>query len=158
MARFVFELEAVLKQRLAVEREKQLAVATLERERADLEDAIRGMQRDLTQEKQELRDQLAAEKGRPAMLDLRGVRFQAGAALRLITLAQRAVLRLAGVHKKIDAARLDLLQATTRRKAVEALKERRFEEWKHEEKRREAGEADELNVMLAARGTPEDAA
>jgi flagellar biosynthesis chaperone FliJ len=128
----------------------------LERERAELENAIRGMQRDLTQEKQELRDQLAAEKDRPAMLDLRGVRFQAGAALRLITLAQRAVLRLAGVHKKIDAARLDLLEATTRRKAVEALKERRLEEWKHEEKRREAGAADELNVMLAARGTPED--
>lgn len=155
MARFVFELEAVLKQRLAVEREKQLAVAGLERERAELEDAIRGMQRDLTQEKQELRDQLAAEKGRSTTLDLRGVRFQAGAALRLITLAQRAVLRLAGVHRKIDAARLELLQAATRRKAVEALKERRFEEWKNEEKRREAGAADELNVMFAARGTPE---
>ena len=159
MARFVFELQAVLKQRLAAEREKQLAVATLERERADLEGAIRGMQRDLTQEKRELRDQLAAEKDRPAMLDLRGVRFQAGAALRLITLAQRAVLRLAGVHKKLDSARLELLEATTRRKAVEALRDRRFEEWKHEEKRKEAGAADELNVMLAARGSgraPED--
>src|SRR5262249_51621641 len=95
---------------------------------------------------------LAAEKDGPAMLDLRGVRFQAGAALRLITLAQRAVLRLAGVHKKLDAARLELLEATTRRKAVGALRERRLEEWKHEEKRREAGAADEVSVMFAARG------
>src|SRR5690242_8497657 len=107
MSKFIFELEAVLKQRLAVEREKQLAVATLERERAELEESIRGYQRDLTLEKEELRDQLAAEKsGGATLLDLRGVRFQAGASLRIITLAQRAVVRLAGTHKKIDVARL----------------------------------------------------
>lgn len=151
MPKFVFNLEAVLKQRLAAEREKQLAVAALERERVDLESVIRGYQADLTQEKQELREQLATEKGGPTSLDLRGVRFQAGAALRLITLAQRAVLQLAGIHKKLDRARLELLEATTRRKAVETLKERRYEEWREEEKRREAAAADELNVMHAAR-------
>jgi flagellar export protein FliJ len=156
MARFIFELEAVLKQRLAAEREKQLVVAALERERAELEQAIRGFQLDLTREKHELHDQLSGAREGSTILDLRGVRFQAGAALRLITLAQRAVLRLAGVHKKLDVARLTLLEATTRRKAVETLKERRFEEWRQEQKRREAAAADELNVMFAAR--PEDPA
>jgi flagellar export protein FliJ len=150
MAKFIFELEAVLKQRLAVEREKKLAVGALERERAEIEEGIRLYQGDLVRERQELRDQLSTAKG-AAVLDLRGVRFQAGAALRLITLAQRAVLRLAGVHRKLDAARLELLEATTRRKAVETLKERRFEEWRHEQKRKEAAAADELNVILAAR-------
>ena len=151
MPRFIFELEAVLKQRLAVEREKQLAVATLERERSTLEQAIREHQRDLTLEKEELREQLAGEKEGGTLLDLRGVRFQAGASLRIITLAQRAVVRLAGVHKKLDVARLALLEAATRRKAVETLKERRFAEWRAELKRRENAAADELNVMLAAR-------
>jgi flagellar export protein FliJ len=159
VARFIFQLEAVLKQRLAIEREKQLAVAALERERTGLEDLIRSYQRDLTQERQELRDQLAAEREGGTLLDLRGVRFQAGAALRMVTLAQRAVLRLAGTHKKLDAARLELLEATTRRKAVETLKERRLEEWRQEQKRREGAAADELNVMFAARaGGPEDVA
>ncbi len=161
MAKFVFQLEAVLKQRLAVEREKQLVVAGLEQERAVIEGAIRALQLDLTQEKKELHDQLTVERvsgrGRAVgvtggtTIDLRGVRFQAGAALRIITLAQRAVLRLAGVHKKLDAARLALLEAATRRKAVETLKERRYAEWLEEQKRRENAAADELSVMLAAR-------
>jgi flagellar export protein FliJ len=145
--RFIFDLEPVLKHRLAIERQHQLAVATLERERSVLEEEVRGYQCDIVREKQDLREQLDSA----ATLDLRGVRFQAGASLRLITLAQRAVVRLAGLHKRIDAARLDLLQAAMRRKAVETLKERRSEEWKHEQKRRESAAADELNVMHAAR-------
>jgi hypothetical protein len=153
VARFLFELEAVLKQRLAEEQQRQLAVAALERERAMLEDLIRGYQRDLTQARDELRDQLAgASAGRPAALDLRGVRFQAGASLRLVTLAQRAVLQLAGVHKRLDAGRLLLLQATTRRKGVEILKERRHEEWKYRQKKLEEAATDELSVVRASRG------
>jgi len=151
MPRFVFELEAVLKQRLAEERERQLAVATLERERQQLEELLRSYQRDLTGERDELRDQLAATQAGAATLDLRGVRFQAGASLRLITLAQRAVLQLAGVHKKIDAARLLLLQAAMRRKGVEMLREKRYEEWKLEQKRKEEASLDELNVVRASR-------
>lgn len=151
MPKFVFKLEAVLKQRLAEERERQLAVAALERERQQLEDLIRSYQRDLTSERDELREQLTGERMGTATLDLRGVRFQAGASLRLVTLAQRTVLQLAGVHKKIDAARLLLLEATTRRKGVEMLRERRLEEWKLEQKKREEAALDELNVVRAAR-------
>ena len=155
MARFIFELEAVLKQRLAEEREHQLAVAALEREKSLLESSIRAYQQDLSVERDELRDQLASG---PATLDLRGVRFQAGASLRLIALAQRAVLQLAGLHKRIDAARLKLLQATMRRKGVEMLKERRLEEWKLRQKKAEEAALDELNVVRAGRPDPDEVA
>ena len=84
--------------------------------------------------------------------DMRGVRFQAGAATRLIASAQRAVLELAGVHKRLEAARAVLLEATKRRKAVELLKERRFEEWQQEQARREAAATDEIAVMRAGYG------
>ncbi len=151
MARFVFKLEAVLRQRQAEERRHQVVVAALENERRSIEELIRTYQRDLTHERQELRDQLNGERSGGTMLDLRGVRFQAGASLRLITLAQRAVLQLAGVHKKLDAARLALLQAATRRKAVEKLRETRHEEWSEEQKRIEESVADEISVMRAAR-------
>jgi flagellar export protein FliJ len=89
---------------------------------------------------------------RRSPMDLRGVRFQAGASLRLVTLAQRAVLQLAGVHKRLDAARLLLLQATTRRKGVEILKERRHEEWKYRQRKLEEAATDELSVVRASRG------
>lgn len=155
LAKFVFELEAVLKKRLAEERERQLAVAALERERAQLEEQIREYQRSLAQEREELRDQLA---GGAAKLDLRGVRFQAGASLRLVTLAQRAVLQLAGVHKKIEVARAQLLQATMRRKGVEMLKQRRWEEWRENQKKLEEAVLDELAVVRAGRSRADEVA
>ena len=150
MAKFVFQFEAVLKQRRAVERARQLAVASIERERLALEDTIRAMQRQIVREKEDLREQLlAAREG--ARVDLRSVRLQAGASLDAVAMTQRAVLQLAGVHSRLDAARLQLLDAATKRKSVEMLKERRFEEWKAEQAAIEGRMLDELSVMRAAR-------
>lgn len=148
MARFVFEFEAVLKQRLAEEREKQLAMAVVERERLSLEDQLRGTQGEIEQEKDELRSALGG-----GAVDVALVKQQAGAALGRVKRAQQLVLKLAGVHKKLDAARMELLVATTRRKAMETLREKRLEAWKAEIARREAGEIDEITIMRAARGT-----
>jgi flagellar protein FliJ len=51
---------------------------------------------------------------------------------------------------------LDLLEATKRRKAVELLRERRFEQWRLDLERRETAAVDELAVMRY--GRKEDAA
>lgn len=147
MARFVFEFEAVLKQRKAEEREKQLVMAAVERERLALEDQIRGAQREIEAEKGELRAALAG-----GGVDLRGVRQQAGAAMGRLKLAQQLVLRLAGVHRRLDSARMELLLVTTRRKAVEMLRERKLEAWNVERNRLEAAAMDEITIMRAARG------
>lgn len=150
MAKFIFQLESVLKQRRAVERERQLIVAAAERERVTLEDQIRGYQAEISRERDELRDQLAG-RTESALLDLRGVRFQVSSTLRIMTLAQQAVLKLAGVHRRIEAARAQLLEATTARKAVEKLRERRLEDWRDEQRKIEAAALDELAVMAASR-------
>lgn len=167
MAGFVFELEAVLDQRLMVEQQKRLVVAALERERLSIEGVIRGCQRAITRERDDLRARLrtAQRDGRGETLrsdlgaaaaggdglDMRSVRLQAAASLQFVAKAQRAVLQLAGVCKRLDAARLELLGAATRRKAVELLRERRREEWRTEQARREDAALDELNVMRASR-------
>lgn len=156
MARFVFQFEAVLKQRRAVERARQLAVAAIERERLSLEETIRAMQRQIVREKEDLREQLLATR-RGARVDLRSVRLQAGASLDAVARTQRAVLQLAGVHSRLDAARLQLLEAATKRKSVEMLKERRFEEWKAEQAAIESRMLDELSVMRASRRDSADA-
>ncbi len=145
MARFRFQLQAVLQHRLRLEQEQQRVVAELESTRATLEGTIRSCQDALVRERSEMRSMLQAA-------DMRGVRFQAGAATRIIASAQRAVLELAGVHKRLEAARAVLLEATKRRKAVDLLKERRFEEWRYQQARREAEATDEIAVMRAAHG------
>jgi flagellar export protein FliJ len=150
MARFVFEFEAVLKQRLADEREKQLAMAVVERQRLAIEAQLRGTQGEIEQEKESLRTALGS-----GAVDLPAVRQQAGAALGRVKRAQQLVLKLAGVHKALDAARMELLLATTKRKAMETLRDRRLEAWKAELSRKEAGELDEITIMRAARGRDE---
>ncbi len=150
MARFVFRLEAVLTQREAEERRAQIAVGALERERLAIESEIRMLQGTLVAEKMDLRESLRDER-EERVVDLRHVRLQASAALHVVNRAQRAVIRLAGVHARLDAARLELIRATTKRRAVEMLKQRKFEAWREEVKRRELAAGDELAVLHAAR-------
>lgn len=151
MARFVFELQAVLKQRMAVERERQLRVATIERERLEQEERIRSIQRQIEAEKRELAVYLNAFKGGESAggsgVDVRGVRMQANSSLSLISRAQREVYVLAGIHARLDEARLALLEATTAREAVEKLKERRLLAWREAQNSLESRALDEMAVM-----------
>lgn len=145
MAKFVFELEAVLKQRRAIERERMVALAEVERARIALEQRLRAIHERSLEERAELSGQLASH----GVIDLRGVRFQTTAALKTRAYAQQLALQLAGVHKRIEVARRDLLEATMRRKAVETLKERRWEAWRDEQRRIDARAMDEIATMRA---------
>lgn len=147
MARFLFKLEAVLKQRRAVERARQVVVAGLEGQRLALEDQIRAAQARITAERQEMRACLAPG----ASVQVRAVRMQAGASLHAMGEAQRAVLKLAGLHRQLDTRRRELLDATTKRKAVQTLRERRLTAWRLDQKRLDDAAADELTVMRTGR-------
>lgn len=145
MAGFRFALQPLLKARRHQEQTAQLGVAELERERLTVEDRIRRKQRALSSGRRDLRTSLTGH------LHLASLRGHAGSALRLMRDAQRDVLELAGVHKRLDAARATLLVATTSRRAVELLKQRRLEAWQRREDRRETDALDELAVFSAAR-------
>ena len=159
MARFVFELEALLRKRLHDEREQTGRVAAIERERIALEAEIRGYQSTIVEEKRDLARRLSSERAgdgageawRGGGVDLRAVRMQANASLSLIDRAQRAVLRLKAVHDRLDAARLELVDLTTKRRAIELLKEQRFEAWTRERLKREQAELDEIAVLRHGR-------
>lgn len=140
MARFRFQLQAVLEHRERIERDRQKVVAELESQRVSLEHVIRRCQEGLVDERTHLRGMLERS-------NLRDVRFQVAASARLTGTAQRAVLELAGVQKRLEAARASLLDAAKQRKAVELLKERRLDEWKQTQGRLEAAAIDELAVM-----------
>lgn len=152
MAKFVFNLEAVRKQRSALEKQRMVAVAEIERERLALESRIRAAHESVEAERLELREQLSGlGDGEARHVDLRGVRFQAGAAVVLRARTQQLVLQLAGLHKRLERAREELRQAVAARKAVDLLRDKRFEEWKREQTQREAMMLDELATMRAAR-------
>lgn len=150
---FKFRLQPVLNQREAVEQERQLRMAEIERERVAAEMRLRGFQLAIASSKQDIRRELgaggAASKG--AGVSLAAVRLQANASLHLHAKAQHAVLELAGVHRRLETARAELLAAATARKAVDLLKQRQHEQWRTEQVRKGQAEIDEINMIRAAR-------
>lgn len=155
MAKFRFPLEAVLKYREHVERQKMLGVARLEVERRAGARVISEYQRQIREGKDDLRRVLspAGEGGesREGGVDTKGARLQAAASLHLQLKAQRAAVSLAGVLKRLGDARAELSAAAVERRAMEKLRENRMESWRLEEGRREGNMLDEIGTLGAAR-------
>lgn len=153
MPAFRFNLQAVLDQRERTERDRRLVVAALERERIELESSIASSQRAISATKEDLREALGGSAGGP--INPRSVRLQAGASLHLQARTQRLALRLAGVYQRLEAARIELREASASRKAVELLRERRRDEWRTRLRRAENAELDEIVTMRHSRNTQE---
>lgn len=147
MAKFRFQLQPVLDHRIAIERERMRALGELERDRLRLEARLRELRETAAVEREDLR---AALGGQAGPVDLTRVRLQAHTGFRCANEEHRTILALAGVFERITRARQLLLEATTRRKGVELLKEKRLQEWRDEENRREDALLDEITVTRAA--------
>ena len=124
---------------------RQIAVADLERQRLDLEDSLRRQQQFISAGKRSLQDRLLGS------VDITALRMHAGSTIQLMRRANQIVLELAGVYKRLDAARGELIEATKDRRAIELLRERRFEQWKAAINKAEDAAIDELAVQAAAR-------
>lgn len=145
MPKFRFKLDPVLAMRERTERDRQADLARVQAERQQLEDQLRGIQEQIREGKDLWRTSLTGS------VDPRAARQTAGASLHLQARAQRVVLQLAGVHKRLEAARLALVEAAKERRAVELLKERRREEWEKAISRAEDAAVDDLAVLRAGR-------
>jgi flagellar FliJ protein len=145
MAKFRFELQAVLNARLRAEELQQRRVAELEASRRKLEDGLRARQARIGESRAQLRGRLMGAID-PSML-----RGQANASLAGMRDAQRVVLELAGIHRRLQSVMAELRAASRDRRAVEILKERRFEDWRREQDRREQAELDEIAMIRGSR-------
>lgn len=154
MARpFMFNLQPVLEQRKRREDACQHAVMELERRRVEVESRIRRIQAGIASAHHEMRDLVASERraGQGRGVPIGDVRLAASAAMGLVARAQRSVIELAGLHEKLNAARIELIRASADKKAVERLRERRHESWRREQSRREIAELDDITMARVAR-------
>ena len=145
MPRFRFKLQPVLDARKRAEDLRRRDVAELESERQRLEESLRRRQESIVNARGDARENLVGVV-RPHRL-----RAAANAAMSMMRDAQRSVLELAGVHRRLDAARAVLSDASRERRAIELVKERRFEEWKTAIERREQADLDEIATNEGAR-------
>lgn len=126
-----------------------IRVSALEREKLELESRIRSLHDQAGRARSDLRECLS---GAGRDMAQRGVRLQANAAFSLHGQTHASAITLAGVLRRLEAARGELMAATTARKAVERLRERRFEEWSLAHRAAEARGADDLATIAFGRG------
>lgn len=150
MPRFRFELQPVLDARKRAEDARRLEVAELEAERVSLEDGLRRRQRSIVESRSDARDELVGR------VDPDRLRATANASLAVMRDAQRTVLELAGVHRRLEAAQRRLQEASRDRRAIEIVRERRFEDWKQAIDRREQAALDEIATIRGARSVRDD--
>lgn len=151
MKKFVFELESVLRLREHEERERQLDLARVEREREALERRLREVHESARAEREALR----ADLSRGGSVKVSDVRARSAAGMHLLVVAQRLAVELAGSMERCRASRSKLAEATAARRAVDLLRERRYEAWRREALKREQAELDDLSMSMgrAARST-----
>lgn len=140
--RFRFPLDPLLRLRRRDEEAAQRAVADLERQRRDLESALRDHQQRMESGRQSARDLLIGR------LDLRTVRGQAQHSLHLMKRTNQIVLQLAGVHRRLKQACAVLTERRRDRRAIELLREKRLAEWRAEHRWSEQAVLDDLAACL----------
>jgi flagellar export protein FliJ len=148
---FEFELQTVLEHRERLERARQAEVAAIEAQRMAVESDVRAIQDQMAAGRRELRTQLSGQGPGQASVAIGAVRLAANSSLHDLIRLQRAAIELAGVHQKLSRARQALLKASIQRKAVQTLRDRRYNDYRKRLARREADELDDLMVM---RGGP----
>lgn len=151
-ARFEFKLEPVLRQRQMIEDERQRDLAKVLREKHIIENQLRRAQDDIRADKQTITTALIGH------VDVQRIRTHGAAVARAGFQAQQLAVKLVHVHRQIEHARAELLEATKGRKAVELLKQRQYERWKLEQTQREQRLNDELGTQAYIRQSREDAA
>ena len=145
MARFQFKLDPVLFKRRAEEDGCQRDLAKSLRQRMVLRDQLRMMQQAIGQSKQQLAGGLQGQ------VDVSQVLQFAQYSGQVTHRAHAFVVRLSVVEKQIDAGRNRLMEATRARKALEILRDRRYQQWRRQTQRREDAQMDELAVQRHGR-------
>jgi len=150
MAKFIFKLEALLKQRKREEQECQRLLAEQAAVVNTAQDAVRRINETIQSGHENVRQHL---KGPLDMGFLTAHRRFMGAMQRqTLDLVQKAAL----AQKRLEEARVRLVEAARRHKAIEILREKQFERWRAEQARVETVLSDEIGNQLAYHNASED--
>ena len=146
MARFVFQLEGVLRHRERIEQDRQRALAVVLAEMTRLDRELQAMNQELQQSTADVRDHHLV--GRLDMQYLAAHRrYMLGMQRKVIALAEKM-----GEQKVlVDRARESLAEASKQKKIIEKLRERQYQQWRAAQERREANALDELTTQMSYR-------
>jgi len=144
MPRFIFRLQGVLRQRRQIERQKQRDLAIAQAQQQQMEQELRNVNDAMKTATEQLRrDHLSGP------IDVTYLTAHRRFIVAMQRKGQSLVQRIAQQQRVTDAARLALVEAAKQRKAIEKLRERRWEQWLADQNRRETIELDEISQQMA---------
>jgi flagellar protein FliJ len=149
MAKFVFQLEGILRQRKNAEQQKQREMAAIAAIVAAYEAELRKVDAEVRASEQDLRDnRLLGKLDLPFLAAHR--RFSFAMQRKAVNIAQQ----MATVRKQLDEARRILVDAAKARKVIEKLRENQFTNWRQDMARRETAQLDEVAMQMAFEPIP----
>jgi flagellar FliJ protein len=145
VAKFVFKLQGVLRQRELIEHQRQREMAELQRQMTILEQALRDLNGSIQTSSDDLRANHLTGK-----LDMNFLaahrRYQVAMQRQGMELAQRMAL----LQRQMDESRQQLAEAAKQRKVIEKLREKQLERWKADQAMRELAAMDEVARQVRA--------
>ena len=151
MARFIFQLDGVLRHRERIEKERQRDLALAEAQMVRLEGELRVMNEQIQQSTAAVRDGHLV--GRLDMHYLAAHRrYMLGMQRKVIALAEKMALQ----QRQVEESRRALTEASKQKKILEKLRERHHQRWAAAIALREAGDLDELSTQLSFRNLTAD--
>ncbi len=145
MAKFKFQLEPLLRHRRREQEQRQRDLADAMSQRVALEDELRDMQTMIVSSKQNLTEHLVGR------VDLNRVSDFARYSGQVTARAHGMIRRLAQAEQAVTQAREVLLEASRAVKALELLRDKRYEAWKRALDRKETAEIDEISSQAYIR-------
>jgi flagellar FliJ protein len=143
MARFVFRLEPVLRQRERAEQEAQRELAHRQAKLVELQGELKKLDESLRRASDEVRDNHLI--GRLDMNFLASHRRFVNAMHRQ---GLNLVQKIAAAQRAVDEARQLLAEAAKQRKVIEKLREKQLARWKAEQDRKESAATDEIGSQI----------
>ena len=152
MAKFVFKLEAVLRQRKHVEGERQRALAIVQAQMAQLQSELRAVNETVQTSTTDLRENRLTGR-----LDLHFLAAHRRFTLATQRKAMNLVQKMALVQRSVDEAQQALVEAMKQRKAIEKLREKHEQRWREDLARKEANRLDEVAMQMSYENVLRDA-
>ena len=151
MARFVFKLEAVLRQRKQIEQQKLRDLAVRQQALVALQEDLQNLQNQAQNATQDLREN--------RLVGTINLSFLSAHRRFIMSMGRQAAVltqKITQAQKLVDEARLILAEAARNRKAIEKLKEKHYENWRTEQAKKESDALDEVGMKLAFQNFTED--
>ena len=143
MAKFVFQLEGVLRHRTNIEHQRKRELAVIQSQMTALDAELRALDLSVRSSETDLRTNRLLGKIDTAFL---------GAYRRYSIAMQRKAMGIAqkmgAIQVQIDQAKKNLAEAAKRKKVLEKLRERQLERWREQAARRDAAEMDEIGSQI----------